>query len=312
MNRHLIIDADPGIDDAVAILLAIASAAELTVRAIVTVAGNAPVEQTASNARRVCELACRRDIPVYAGCSRPMRRPLLTGEDVHGESGLGDVELPESTTPSKEDGVEFLIRTLSASDDGAITLAALGPLTNVAATLTAAPGLTRKLREVVVMGGAFDEPGNITQWAEYNVYADPEAAAIVLESGVAVTMIPLDVTHTALTTTARMARLERLRTHCGIVAAQMLRYFERSAFARFGGEGAPLHDPCVIAYILRPQLFTGRNIEVAIDTTDAASAGRTVIRSPVTNVRGGSVQCLTAIDAKGYFDLLTDRLSQLP
>lgn len=313
MTRQVIIDSDPGIDDAVAILLAIASPAELDVRAIVAVAGNASVERTQTNARKMCELAGRWDIPVYAGCSGPLRRPLVTGEDVHGESGLGSVLLPEPTMPlADEHGVDFLIRALATADVAAITLATLGPLTNVATALAEAPTAARKLREVVMMGGAYTESGNITPWAEYNVYVDPEAAAAVIQSGVAVTMIPLDVTHKALTTEARIARLQKLRTRCGTAVVHMLRYFERSAVARVGSEGAPLHDPCVIAYLLRPQLFTIGNSAVAVDTTDAITAGRTEVEPEGATEHAGNVQYVTDIDVDGYFDLVTDRLARLP
>src|SRR6266571_1364499 len=191
MPRRIIIDTDPGIDDAVAILLALA-ADELEVLGIIAVAGNLPLAQTERNARRVCELAGRPDVPVFAGCARPILRPLATAERVHAETSQDRLLLPEPTMPlQSQHGVDFLIETLRAAETGTITVCALGPLTNIAMALVKAPEVAGRIRELVVMGGACFELGNVTPAAEFNIHVDPHAAAIVVDSGMPITMIPL-------------------------------------------------------------------------------------------------------------------------
>ena len=202
-RRPIIIDTDPGLDDAVAILLALAAAEELEVLGLVAVAGNLPVAQTERNARRVCELAGRSDVPVYAGCARPILRPLATAERVHRETNRDRLLLPDPTIALQpQHGVDFLIEALRASKARTITICALGPLTNIAMALAKAPEVSGKVRELVVMGGACFELGNVTPAAEFNMHVDPHAAAIVFDSGIPITMIPLDVTHQLVSTPA--------------------------------------------------------------------------------------------------------------
>ena len=197
--RRIIIDTDPGRDDAAAILLALASP-ELEVVGIVAVAGNVPLHHTARNALRVVDLSGRSDIPVYLGCDRPIARKLVTSEHVHGQTGLDGYELPEPTGVAREHGVEFVIETVMSAAPGTITLCQLGPLTNAGTALVKEPRIAGRVREIVLMGGACREFGNVTPAAEYNIYADPEAADIVLKSGIPITMAPLDVTHLDLLT----------------------------------------------------------------------------------------------------------------
>ena len=230
MVRRIIIDTDPGIDDAVAILLALAAAEELEVLGIVAVAGNLPLAQTERNARRVCELAGRAEIPVYAGCARPMLRPLATAEHIHGETARDRLLLPEPTMALQtQHGVDFLIETLRAAETGTITVCALGPLTNIAMALIKAPEVAGKIGELVIMGGACFELGNVTPAAEFNIHVDPHAAAIVLDSGIPITMMPLDVTHQLLTTAPRLAALRALDNRCGRAVAALLASFEKIA-----------------------------------------------------------------------------------
>ena len=211
MRRRIIIDTDPGIDDAVAILLALAAPGELEIIGIVAVAGNLPLPQTERNARRVCELAGRTDIPVYAGCARPLLRPLATAQHIHGETARDRLLLPEPTMGLRaQHGVDFLVETLRAAEAGTITLCALGPLTNIAMALVKAPEVAGRIAELVIMGGACFELGNVTPAAEFNIHVDPHAAAIVIESGVPITMMPLDVTHQLLTTPPRLNALRTL------------------------------------------------------------------------------------------------------
>jgi len=274
----IIIDTDPGLDDAVAILLALAASDELQVLGIVAVAGNLPLAQTERNARRVCELAERRDIGVYAGCARPLLRPLATAERVHAETDRERLLLPDPTMPLQaQHGVDFLIETLRAAAADTITLCALGPLTNVSMALHRAPEIAGRIRELVIMGGASFELGNVTPAAEFNIHLDPHAAAIALGSGVPITMIPLDVTHHLLSTPERLAALRALGNRCGPAVADLLTAFERNRSGKFGARAMALHDPAVIGYLLRPELYGGRHVNVAIETQSPLTIGMTVV-----------------------------------
>src|SRR5579864_400353 len=255
--RRIIIDTDPGIDDAVAILLALGSP-ELTVEGIVAVAGNVPLAVTERNARAVCELAGRRDIGVYAGCSVPMTRAPITAEHFHGEAGLGTLALPEpSMAPRPQHGVDFTVELLRAAQAGSATWCALGPLTNVAMALVKAPDIVAGVRELVLMGGASRALGNVTPAAEFNIHADPHAAEIVFDSGMPITMIPLDATHQVRSTKERIDRIAAIGTPVAAAVAELLRPTGDTADA--------LHDPCVIAYLLAPDLFTDSRVNVAIE-----------------------------------------------
>ena len=313
MRRRIIIDTDPGIDDAVAILLALASPGELDVLGIVTVAGNLPLPLTERNARRICELAGRADIPVYAGCARPMLRPLATAESIHGETPRDRLLLPEPTMALRpQHGVDFLIETLRDKEAGTITLCALGPLTNIAMALVKAPEVAERIGELIVMGGACFELGNVSPAAEFNIHVDPHAAAIVLDSGVLITMIPLDVTHQVLTTPKRLTALHALGNRCGSAVAALLASFDRKRRASFGSRGRALHDPCVIAYLLRPALFGGREVNIAIETQSPLTLGMTVVDWWGVTGRKANVRVMNTVDANGFYDLLTDRLARLP
>ena len=311
--RQIIIDTDPGLDDAVAILLALAARDELEVLGIVAVAGNLPLAQTERNARRVCELAERRDIPVYAGCPRPLMRSLATAEHVHAETDRERLLLPEPTMPPQsQHGVDFVIETLRARDADAITLCALGPLTNVAMALVKAPDIAGKIGELVVMGGACFELGNVTPAAEFNIYVDPHAAALVLDSGIPITMIPLDVTHQLPSTSARVAALRVLGNRCGQAVADLLTAFERNRRGRSITHAMALHDPAVIAYLLRPALYDGRNVNVAVETQSPLTIGMTVVDWRDVTGRKPNARFMNAADADGFYELLTEKLARLP
>jgi purine nucleosidase len=309
--RRIIIDTDPGQDDAVAILLALASP-ELDVLGITTVAGNVPLALTSRNARVVCELARRTDVPVFAGCDRPMARPLVTAEHVHGKTGLDGADLPDPVMPLQAThAVDFLIDTLRREPPGSVTLCTLGPLTNVATALSRAPDIAPRIAEVVAMGGAYFEVGNITPAAEFNIYVDPEAAAAVLAAGVPLTMIPLDVTHKALTTRARIEGFRALGTPVGHAVAGWTDFFERFDMAKYGSEGAPLHDPLVIAWLLAPDLFTGRHVNVEIETEGRYTLGMTVADWWHVSDRAPNAMFVGSVDAGGFYALLTERLPRL-
>jgi purine nucleosidase len=309
--RKIIIDTDPGQDDAVAILLALASP-ELDVVGITTVAGNVPLPLTSKNARVVCELAGREDVRIFAGCDRPMARKLVTAEYVHGKSGLDGITLPDPTMPLAEGhAVDFLIECLREEAPGTVTLCPIGPLTNIATAFRRAPDIVPRVAEIVLMGGAYFEVGNVTPAAEFNIYVDPEAAEIVFGSGVPIVVRPLDVTHKALTTRARVEAFRALGTRVGHAVASWTDFFERFDMAKYGSEGAPLHDPCVIAYLLQPDLFTGRHVNVEIETKGDFTLGMTVADWWRVTGRAANAMFMGGIDAEGFYALLTGRLARL-
>jgi purine nucleosidase len=313
MPRPIIIDTDVGQDDAVAILLALASPAELEVLGIVAVAGNVPLALTQRNARIVCELAGRREVPVYAGCERPLHRDLVTAEYIHGKTGLDGPTLPEPAMKLQpQHGVDFLIDTLRRAEPGAVTLCTLGPLTNIGMALVKAPDIAPKVREIVMMGGAYFEVGNVTPAAEFNIYVDPHAADLVMRSGIPITIIPLDVSHKALTTKPRIQRFRALGTRCGRAVAEMLEFFERHDVEKYGADGGPLHDPGVIAYLLRPDLYRGRRVNVTIETSSALTLGMSVVDWWRVTDRPPNAQFMNDVDADGFYGLLTERIATLP
>ncbi|MCT4553819.1 MAG: nucleoside hydrolase [Pelagimonas sp.] len=310
--RKIIIDTDPGQDDAVAILLALASPQEIDVLGITAVAGNVPLALTQKNARIVCELAGRHDVKVYAGCDRPLAHSLVTAEHVHGETGLNGPKLPDPTMPLQDQhAVDYIIDTLRSEAPGTVTLCPLGPLTNIATALQKAPDIAPRIQDIVLMGGAYFEVGNITPAAEFNIYVDPEAAEIVFKCGAPITVMPLDVTHKALVTKPRNDAFRALGTPVGTAVAQMTDFFERFDREKYGSEGAPLHDPCVTAWLIQPDLFTGRHINVEIETASPLTRGMTVADWWGVTDRAPNATFIGDVDADGFFALLTERLARL-
>ncbi|MDE3122535.1 MAG: nucleoside hydrolase [Paracoccaceae bacterium] len=310
--RKIIIDTDPGQDDAVAILLALASPEEVEVLGITAVAGNVPLPLTAKNARIVCELAGKPDTKVFAGCDAPLSRKLVTAEHVHGKTGLDGPVLPDPTMPLQDaHAVDFIIDTLRSEAPGTVTLCPLGPLTNIATAIRKAPDIVARIQEIVLMGGAYFEVGNITPAAEFNIYVDPEAADIVFKSGAPLTVMPLDVTHKALTTRPRIEAFRALGTEPGRMVAEWTDFFERFDMEKYGSQGAPLHDPCVIAYLIRPDLFSGRHINVMIETAGDFTLGMTVADWWRVTGRAPNAMFMGDVDADGFFALLTDRIGRL-
>lgn len=313
MARKIIIDTDPGQDDAVAILLALSSPDDFDVLGIVAVAGNVTLAQNARNALKVVELAGRKDIAVYAGCERPIRRTLVTAEHVHGETGLDGPDLPAPKLKLEEQhGVDFIIDTLLAHDEGTVTLACLGPLTNIAMAMVKEPRIIPRIEEIVLMGGGYFEMGNITPAAEFNIYVDPDAADAVFSSGVPITMVPLDVTHMMRSTKSRLTAIKAVGNRAGTAVYEMLSFSERFDLQKYSSDGAPLHDPCVIAYMLEPELFQGRLINVMIETGSELTIGMTVADYWGVTNRPKNVNFLRSGDADGFYALLTERLARLP
>ena len=309
--RPIIIDADPGQDDAIAILLALASPQEIEVRGITTVAGNVPLPLTSRNARQMVELAGRTDVPVYEGCARPMVRPLYTAEYVHGPSGIDGADLPEPEM-AVADGhaVDFIVDACLGAEEG-LTICPVGPLTNVGMALIKEPRIVPRIREIVLMGGGFFEGGNTTPAAEFNIYVDPHAAHVVLTSGAPVTMMPLDVTHKAIVTQKHAAAFRGMGSPAGVAVAGMLDFYARHDVEKYNTEGAPLHDPCVIAYLLRAGLFSGRRCHVAVEISSELTMGMTVV--DWWGVSGAEPKALVMneVDADGFFELLIERIGQL-
>lgn len=310
--RKVIIDTDPGQDDAAAIMLALGSPDEIEVLGITTVAGNVPLSLTSKNARIVCEFANRPDVKVYAGSGRPLKRKPISAEHVHGATGLNGPELFEPVMPLQDqNGVDFIIETLRREPAGTVTLCTLGPLTNVAAALIKAPDIAGRIQEIVMMGGAYFEVGNITPAAEFNIYVDPEAADIVFKSGIKLVLLPLDLTHKVLTLKDRVEKIRAIGTRPAVALAEMLDFFERFDIEKYGSNGGPLHDPTVIAYLIQPELFAGRDCNVEIELNSELTLGMTVIDWWRVTKRPANALVLRDVHAQGFFDLLTERVGRL-
>jgi purine nucleosidase len=309
--QKIIIDTDPGQDDAVAILLALASP-ELEILGLTAVAGNVSLNYTEKNALKICELAAKTDIKVFSGAVRPLVRPLVTAEYVHGKTGLDGPDLPEPKMKLQEKhAVDFIVETLMKEDAGTVTLCPLGPLTNIALALIREPKIAGRIKEIVLMGGGFFEGGNITPASEFNIYVDPHAADVVFRSGAPIVMMPLDVTHKALTSARRVEKFRTMGTRAGTATAQMLDFYERFDVEKYGTDGGPLHDPCVIAYLLKPELFKGRECNVAVETGSELTMGMTVVDWWAVTKREKNAMVMRDIDHDGFFDLLLERIGRL-
>lgn len=310
-TKKIIIDTDPGFDDMVSILLAFASS-ELEVLGITAAAGNVPLEDTARNALRVCELAEVTDVPVYAGCPGPLLRGQVFGKYAD-SGGLGGDLLPRPVLQLAEGhAVDFIVNTArEAGKRGErITICAHAPLTNVAmACLMGGPEFVRGVARIVSMGGAFKALGNRVPWAEFNVYADPHAAEVVLSSGIPVTLFPLDATFQGLLTPERMTRIRAVSGRVGETMEKLLGIYDRNDVARYGREGGPLHDPMVVASLLRPELFETTAAWVGIETANPETAGHTYADFRGKLGRKPNCDVVRHVHDDAFFDLITDRLA---
>ncbi|MDB5767938.1 MAG: Inosine-uridine preferring nucleoside hydrolase [Collimonas fungivorans] len=309
----LIIDTDPGADDVIALLLALSARDKLDVRALTTVAGNVQLNYTSRNARMVREWANRPDVPVYAGCARPMLRTPIYAAEVHGTEGVTGVKVFEPKQPlAKGNAVQYLIDTLTAAKPQSMTLVTLGPQTNLAMALIENPGIKQGIKEIVMMGGAHFNGGNITPAAEFNVFADPHASDVVFKSGLPITVIPLDVTHKMLTSPERIDRLRKIGNQAGKIAADILDAYVEHDIKQYGLPGGPVHDATTIGYLLRPELFKGRMANVEVDTREGLTFGATVVDYYRSTKRPENARWITEGDTQGFFDLLTAQLAKLP
>ena len=309
--RKVIIDCDPGQDDAVALFLAMSSPDELDILGITTVAGNVPVELTQRNARMMCDIAGRKELPVYAGCERPMVLEPITAEYIHGNTGIDGVDVFEPDTPLQDShAVDFIIETLLAADKGTVTLVPTGPMTNIATAIQREPAVLDSVQEIVAMGGAMREGGNRSPSAEFNVLVDPHAADIVYNTGKPVTAMGLDVTHQVLSTRERVARLRAVGNAVAVATADMLSFFHRYDTKKYGSEGAPLHDPCTVAWLLRPDLFATRRCNLSVEKESALTLGHTAVDFWHVTDRPHNVDWAYEVDADGFYDLLIERLAR--
>lgn len=303
----IIIDCDPGHDDAIALILALASP-KLNVLAVTTSAGNQTPDKTLRNALRILTLLGRHDIPVAGGAPKPLLRELIIADNVHGESGLDGPALPEpGFAPQALTAVELMAKTLRASIEP-VTLVPTGPLTNIALLLSAHPELKAKIARIVLMGGSAG-PGNWTPAAEFNIYVDPEAAEIVFGAGVPITMCGLDVTHTAQVMDEDIERIRAITNPIARTVAELLDFFMiYHRDPKWGFVGAPLHDPCTIAWLLRPELFTGIECHVSVETQGQYTVGMTVVDRYRLSPHEPNATVLLGVERQGFINLLVEQL----
>ena len=309
MKQSLIIDCDPGVDDATGLLTAFASN-DLDLLAVTTVGGNVSAEKTARNARILRQIAGREDVPVHVGAERPLKREPAGAGEFHGAEGLGDLAPFEPEAPVADGtAAEALVRLVMERPAGSVALAVMGPMTNLALAMRAEPRLAGHLGPVVVMGGARSEGGNITASAEFNIWADPDAAAEVFASGCRMIVMGLDVTHQVRATEERIAAIEALPTASAKASAAMLRFSQRIERVIVGWDAGPLHDPCTVAWLLKPELFELAPCRIEVETQSDLTRGHTAVEFRVDAATARHFWATTA-DADGVFALITERLGE--
>ena len=309
--RPIIFDCDPGQDDAVGLFLAMSSPDDLEILGITAVAGNVPLALTERNARMMCDIAGRKDLRVFAGRDRPLVREPITAEYIHGETGIDGVEIFEPETPLQEQhAVDFIIETLLTNEKESVTLVPTGPLSNIAAAIDREPAILEHIERIVLMGGAMRESGNRSPSAEFNIIVDPHAADIVFNCGRPITALGLDVTHQVLSTRERVARIKALDNPVADATAGMLSFFHKYDTKKYGSEGAPLHDPCTIAFLLKPDLFETKDVNISIETKSELTMGHTAVDFWHVTDRPINAAWAHAVDADGFYDLLTERLAR--
>ncbi|WP_116654276.1 nucleoside hydrolase [Pelagibacterium sediminicola] len=308
---QIIIDCDPGIDDAIALLAAFVSP-EFDILAITAVSGNQPVEQTVRNALQICELGGRADIPVYTGSHRPLVREAIRGQ-FHGNTGLGNTCLPAPIAEPEENGaVEYLVDRLGEArrTGELVTLCCLGPMTNLAMALCIDPKIADGIKRIVMMGGAYREPGNRTMTTEYNMLTDPHAAHVVFSSGIPIVALPLDATHQVILTPDHVKKFEAASGRISASVADLMAFWDRNQVERYGSRGGPLHDPLVIAWLLAPRLFKTKRARIFIEHESELCMGQTVADWYGSSGLAPNAEIVTQVDAAGVIDLFLDRFSR--
>ena len=308
-TRPLIFDCDPGQDDAISLMMALSPNSGLDIKAITTVAGNTSLTKCQRNARMIAQICGREEVPIYAGCDRPLKYPLATAEEVHGAEGLSGIEIFEPDIKlQSEHAVDAIIRLCRAHKN--IVLVPTGTLTNIATVFTRAPDIIPHISEIVLMGGARAEAGNITPSAEFNIYVDPHAADIIFSVKVRKTVLSLDVTHKALINERHIAQIEALNTKLSRVLTDMLRsdYAEYDR-AKFGTAGTPIHDACTTAYLLRPEIFTFKSVSVCVETKSEITRGHTSVDVWGMTDRKADTNWAIGVDRDAFFALMLERIS---
>jgi purine nucleosidase len=312
-RTSIIIDCDPGVDDATALFLAFASPEELEILAVTTVAGNVDATLTARNARLIRQLAGREDVPVHAGAAVPLVRPPIVASHFHGESGLGALQVFEPTAPvASGHAANAIVDIVMSRPPGSVSMAVTGPMTNLALALRLEPRLADRLGTVVVMGGARRDGGNITASAEYNIYADPHAAHVVFGSGVSCVVLGLDATHQVRATPERLRRIKAIDTVAARSVATLIEFSVEIEERLVGGDSPPMHDPCTIAYLLRPNLFTAVPVDLRVETGSALTLGHTAVefRLDAAQASIAPIRWVTRANDTAIFELIFERLAR--
>ena len=310
--RKVIIDCDPGVDDATALFLAFAARDQLEILGVTTVAGNVGLDKTTRNACLIREMAGRLDVPVFAGASRPLVRLPVEADDFHGATGLGPLGISNPGKSQEIGGaVAFIADAIMRAEAGAIAVAITGPCTNLAEALQARPEIAKRIREIVVMGGARSEGGNITASAEYNFYADPHAAQIVLSCGAPVAVFGLDATHQVRTWPDRIAAFRAANTPVTRAIAELFAFSSKLEPGTPGDPGAPLHDPCTIAYLIDPSLFAFKPCYIAVETEGALTLGHSLVEFRKRGDVAFTAKWAVSADAPRLFGMLLDRVKRL-
>ncbi|MDX1739100.1 MAG: nucleoside hydrolase [Alphaproteobacteria bacterium] len=311
--QKVILDCDPGLDDAVAIMMLLGAAEKIDLLGVTTVAGNVGLEAVYQNARNLCSLASREDIPVFSGCAHSIMGKRVRAAEVHGSDGVGGVKLPHSTREhDTAHSVDFIIDQCMEADEKSLILCPTGPMTNIAVALLKAPEIEDKIKEIVFMGGAAFCAGNCTPAAEFNIYADPHAAQIVMQANIKKTMLGLDVTHQTPCTLERLDKLRAINTEPSRAIAAMMESYRELVMKRDHGQNdCMMHDPCVVAYVLAPELFKGRELFVEVDTNTGPSMGKTIVDGLTVSRKEPNVNVIETIDAEGFYELLYSCLREL-
>lgn len=311
MKRKLIIDCDPGQDDCINLFLALPPTNLYEVLGITVVAGNVSLDKVSRNARLICELSNRFDIPVYEGCDAPLEISLVTAEEVHSDEGLEGIEIFEPKIKAQDKhAVDFIIDELMAAENGEITLVPTGPLTNIASAIKKEPLIVDKIAEIVLMGGAMREGGNITPSAEFNIFVDPKAAQIVFSSECKITVFGLDVTHQVLSSFEVLERIKAIKNNVAQSAYNLLTCYGRFDSEKYGNDGAPLHDPCTMAYILKPDLFEFKQCNVRVEVQSELTRGHTSVDFWNSTSLPQNSFWAHKVDTEGFFDLLIHQLKK--
>ena len=311
--KKIILDVDPGHDDAIAIMFAAASK-EIEILGITCVAGNSTLENTSNNALKICTFIDRQDIKIFSGNNKPLKRDLITAAHVLGENGLeyngDDIIVPKSYQLQKINAVDYIIDI--CSNNKKITLCPTGPLTNIAKAILIKPSISKNIEEIILMGGAAMTLGNITPAAEFNIYVDPHAANIVFNSGIKIVMMGLDVTHQVLVDENIINKISSIGNRSSLFFKDLMEFYSIFHKKKYDTSSSPLHDPCVIGYLLNPNLFSGKFANVSVEENSELTMGKTVVDWLEVTNRKKNCLVINKVNVKDFFNLLKNKISLLP